>query len=185
MIDYTIAYWINHLGAGTFVDGLSALISSYTFFIGVFVLLAVIILAKDRKKGKIVIVALLIALALHFIITDGIFKGLIGNELYFRERPYIAHPNEIIPIGELSTDASFPSGHVAATLAMLTVLVYYYKKYWPAALIFALLMEFSRIHNGMHYPSDVLAGALFGIAYGKIAICVTKHFIKKKELRGK
>ncbi len=182
MIDYAITYWINHLGAGTFVDSFSILISSLTFLVVFWAAIAVFILVKDRKKGRIAVIALLIALALHFIITTGVMKGFVGNEVYFRERPYIAHPGEIIPIGELGTDASFPSGHVAAALAMLTVLIYYYRKYWPGALIFALLMGFSRVHNGMHYPSDVIAGAIFGIAYGAIAIYVTKNVVKKEEI---
>ncbi len=185
MIDFAIAQWINHLGAGTFVDFFSILISSLTFLVVFWAAIAIFILAKDRKKGRIVIIALLIAIALHLVITDGLMKGLVGNEIYFRERPYIAHQGEIAALGKLGIDDSFPSGHVAATLAMLTVLIYYYRKCWPAALIFALLIGFSRIHNGMHYPSDVVAGALFGIAYGAIAIYATKRIYFTKSIRKK
>jgi undecaprenyl-diphosphatase len=62
---------------------------------------------------------------------------------------------------------------MSSTVSILTVFVYFYKKYWivwTSAILFALLMAFARIHNGMHYPTDVLAGTALGIVYGIIAI---------------
>jgi undecaprenyl-diphosphatase len=106
-------------------------------------------------------------------------KDFVANNIYFKERPYIAYPNEIGFLGTPDMDTAFPSGHVAMTVGLLTVLIFYYRKYWPYALIFALFMAFARIHNGMHYPSDVLFGALFGIVYGLAAVYVSRKFFKK------
>jgi len=72
-------------------------------------------------------------------------------------------------------------------MAMITIFTHYYRKtqstktrlkwitklVWPTGIIFALLMAFSRIHNGMHYPTDVIAGGIFGILYGSIGIYIT------------
>jgi undecaprenyl-diphosphatase len=63
-------------------------------------------------------------------------------------------------------------------LAVLSVFVYYYRKVWPWALGFILLMAFARMHNGMHYPSDVLAGTILGICYGLIAVWLIRKIAK-------
>ncbi len=75
-------------------------------------------------------------------------------------------------VGKAFTDSSFPSSHMASTLGVLTVFVYFYRKTWPLALIFVLLMAFARMHNGMHYPTDVLAGTILGLGYGLLAIYI-------------
>ena len=63
------------------------------------------------------------------------------------------------------SDSSFPSSHVASVVVVLTLWVWKSSKMWFFAIIIALLMALSRIHNGMHYPTDVLAGAVFGVIY--------------------
>lgn len=169
---------INEFGRGTLVDSASKLISSWLFIGIVFAVVFLIVLMKDKKKAKLVLLAVVIALLLHVAITEGIFKGVIG----FRERPYIAYPNEIIPIGNLSTDASFPSGHVSAVAAFCTALIFFHRKnrlVWIISIVAVLIMMFSRIHNGMHYPSDVLAGAVFGIVYGLAGVWAAGKVIKK------
>jgi undecaprenyl-diphosphatase len=179
MVDFAVAKAINQFGSGTFIDSLTKLVSSYAFLVIILMIILIFILIKDRKNGKIIVIALLIAMFLHFAVSEGVMKGIIS----FRERPYMAHSGEIAPLGKLNTDASFPSNHMSSTLAVLTVLIYYYRKYWPVALIFALMMAFARIHNGMHYPTDVLAGAVFGIAWGIIGIYSAKRISKILKIR--
>jgi len=180
MIDLAIAQAINHFGAGSILDYFTMLVSDYVFLILVLALIVALVWLRDKKRRKIVIIALFIALFLHFFITGIVMKGFVANNIYFKERPYLAHPNEIGFLGETDTDTAFPSGHVAMTVGILTVLIFYYKKYWPYALIFALFMGFARIHNGMHYPSDVLFGALFGIVYGLAAVYLSRKFFRKR-----
>lgn len=90
-------------------------------------------------------------------------KQLIG-----RDRPYVAYP-DCITGGEDDPLKSFPSGHAAATTAMSTYLSLRYP-YWyviaPAAL-YTGYTYFARMNLGMHYPTDILVGALIGggIAY--------------------
>ena len=178
MMDFAIAQAINAFGAGTILDYFTLLVSDYIFLALVLALIIALIWFRDKKKVKIVIIALIIALFLHFFITGIIMKGFVAENVYFKERPYLAHPGEIGFLGETDTDTAFPSGHVALTVGILTVLIFYYRKYWPYALIFALFMGFARIHNGMHYPSDVLFGALFGIVYGLAAVYLARRFFK-------
>jgi membrane-associated phospholipid phosphatase len=136
--------------------------------------IAVGILFLDKTNGQIIFLALAIASVLHFLISEGIFKMLLPKYFKTRVRPYLAHPEIIRSRGSRHKDSSFPSSHMSTTLAMLTVLVFFYPVVWPLALIFALFMAYARMHNGMHYPSDILAGTAFGMIYGVIAIYLVR-----------
>ena len=80
---------------------------------------------------------------------------------------------------EKQSDYSFPSGHTAASFAAAVILFLQLpKKYGIPALILAVLISFSRLYLGVHYPTDVLAGAVSGTL---IALAVHWIFEKKKE----
>ncbi|MEI6118168.1 MAG: phosphatase PAP2 family protein [bacterium] len=64
-------------------------------------------------------------------------------------------------MGKQYNDSSFPSSHMVLTVAMATVSILLFPAVRPYAILYALLMAWSRMHNGMHYPSDILAGTLF------------------------
>jgi membrane-associated phospholipid phosphatase len=80
-----------------------------------------------------------------------------------RERPYIAYPDLIYPYS-LEDSSSFPSAHTATAFALATSLSLEYPKWYviaPSAL-WACSVGVSRMNEGVHYPSDVLAGAAIG-----------------------
>lgn len=64
------------------------------------------------------------------------------------------------------SDYSFPSGHTGASFAAASSLLFGKNRMWIPSLILAVLIGFSRLYLYVHYPSDVLAGALIGIMLG-------------------
>jgi undecaprenyl-diphosphatase len=94
----------------------------------------------------------------------------IIKKLFPRKRPYLALERALIPENPLK-DHSFPSGHTTAIFSVVTPLSIQF----PALSLFliplACSVGLSRIFLGLHYPSDVLAGALLGVATG--AICLS------------
>ena len=117
-------------------------------------------------KRKQLLISLAIGSLLFLLVNELTFKHLLLDITGMRLRPYVAHQDLITPIGKQFSDSSFPSSHMASTVMILTILVRLFPVSRPIAIIFALLMAFSRMHNGMHYPSDVLAGTVLGIVYG-------------------
>jgi membrane-associated phospholipid phosphatase len=101
-----------------------------------------------------------------------------------RQRPFLANPN-IIAVGSGSSP-SFPSGHTSVAFASATSLTIAYPKWYVAvpAYAWAASVGYSRMYLGVHYPSDVLAGAVIGAGSAWLMYKANKWLFKKKpELR--
>jgi undecaprenyl-diphosphatase len=82
----------------------------------------------------------------------------VGKAVVHRHRPF-EHQ-----LGPRSSTHSFPSGHTATSFACATVLSYYVPRLRAPLFVLAALIGLSRVYNAMHYPTDVLAGAVLGVA---------------------
>jgi undecaprenyl-diphosphatase len=89
------------------------------------------------------------------------------NAFYFRPRPYVAFPQILSQVDRLfyqPTVSSFPSYPAALTFAFAFGIWLANKKVGAALFGLAVLMSLARIYVGVHYPSDIIAGAIAGIA---------------------
>jgi membrane-associated phospholipid phosphatase len=84
---------------------------------------------------------------------DGLFK-LLANDL----------PGAMVLLIARSADPSFPSDHATGAFALAFGVWLYDRAIGSALLVVAALLSFSRIYVGTHYPGDVIAGALIGVA---------------------
>ena len=103
------------------------------------------------------------------VITAGL-KALVD-----RERPYERYPDRVHPYSRESS-SSFPSSHTAAAFSVATSLSIRYPKWYviaPSAL-WASSVGFSRMNEGVHYPSDVIAGAFLGAGCAVVNIYVNR-----------
>ena len=81
----------------------------------------------------------------------------------------------IPPVG----DPSFPSGHTAVSFAAATAIYAIDKKWGIAAYVFAVVMGFSRLYLGVHFPLDVLGGAVVGTVAAKLVLVAFARFDRK------
>ena len=95
-------------------------------------------------------------------------------ELAARWNAEYVFPNVV----HMPTSWSFPSGHTSSSFAFATAVFANNKKWGIAAYVLAALIGFSRIYLGVHYCTDVLAGAVLGIVYGVIGALVVGAIIK-------
>lgn len=124
----------------------------------VWILLTFVLLAipKTRKAGLAVACALL----LELLVCNLLVKPLVA-----RPRPFSYRPELQLLIPALQ-DASFPSGHTGASFAAVSALFFRKNRLWIPALVLAFLIGVSRLYLYVHFPSDVLAGALLGSLLG-------------------
>ena len=94
--------------------------------------------------------------------------GLVALTLYrylkshlARQRPYLQHGGITLATAPLDL-YSFPSGHTLHAVSFTLVALSYYPELAPLLVPFAVLVAMSRVILGLHYPSDVMAGALLG-----------------------
>lgn len=150
--------WIQaHLRCGL-LDTLMPAVSWTANHGEVWILLAVVLvlIRGQRKRGA----AVGCALVLDLIACNVILKPLIG-----RVRPFAVHPAVELLIPP-PLDASFPSGHTAASFAAVFALKAAGSPLWKPALVLAAAIAFSRLYLYVHWPSDVLGGILLGAACG-------------------
>lgn len=102
------------------------------------------------------------ALAIGLFLGEGLIKHIVR-----RSRP----EDHVLKKSPLTY--SFPSGHTTSAFAALGVLWFMNSNLKYIFLIIALLISFSRLYLQVHYPSDVLAGMLLGIACGKFIVILS------------
>lgn len=111
------------------------------------------------------------------LLTLGL-KAAIG-----RDRPFVVVPEPEPLILGVAGD-SFPSGHAATAAAGATVLARYRPDLLPFVLVLAAGIAFSRVYVGVHYPLDVLAGALVGVATALLTLAAARRRSPRSRTRG-
>lgn len=122
---------------------------------------------KTRKIGF----QMFVSIAITFIIGNLVLKNLVG-----RARPCQIPPHDAVALlVKIPTDYSFPSGHSMNGMTASVALLCNDKRFGIPAVILAVIIAFSRLYNFVHFPTDVLFGAVLGIV---IALIVDKIFAK-------
>ncbi len=182
--DFSVFQWIQEHVWCAFLDVVMPIITVLGEGGWVWIVIAVLFLfmPKYRKAG----VTMAFALILMLILNDGILKNVFA-----RPRPFNFEPFEalyaVFPQGAdgkpellvgLPSSFSFPSGHTSSSFAAAFAILL--NKKWKAgvpALLLAALIGFSRNYLMVHYPTDVLFGALMGVLYAVLAYFLIARFV--------
>lgn len=128
-----------------------------------------LVIPKTRKTGA----AMVASLVMEVICCNIILKPLVG-----RIRPCDVNESVQLLIAR-PTDFSFPSGHTGASFAATSALLFSKNRLWIPAMVLSVLIAFSRLYLYVHYPSDVIAGAMIGMITGWCG-CALINFAKRK-----
>jgi 4-amino-4-deoxy-L-arabinose transferase-like glycosyltransferase/membrane-associated phospholipid phosphatase len=187
-IDLALFRFLNTTLSNPVFDQVMPFASGNRFFMPVLVITGLVLLWKGGRRARL---CLLMA---ALIIPAG--DGLITNTLkhaFARPRPFVTLENVRLygvekkspppepmltaaaPSGQPNHN-SLPSAHAANWFAATMIVLVYYRRSWRFMLPLALTVAFSRIYNGVHYPGDVLVGAMLGAGYAAAGIWAINAF---------
>ena len=154
-----------------FLDAVMPWISRICDHGEIWILLAAVLLLlrKHRWTG----VSLSFALILDLICCNIVLKPLVG-----RVRPFLVN-TAVELLTAPPADASFPSGHTAASFAAVFALRASGSPLWKPAAVLASVIAFSRLYLYVHWPTDVLGGIVVGAVVGTAGAWIAKRLRKK------
>jgi undecaprenyl-diphosphatase len=160
-----------------FFDFLGIFLADYLQYI-LFIFLLYLLFSKKHKKQNraMIIVATMSAVFARYIIKPIILF------FYTTPRPFIFFPEiqPLIKVWQIENFHSFPSGHALIFFALGTTMFLFNKKLGSLFLFSAVLISISRVYVGVHWPIDILAGAILGILTGFFMYYFYKKFKKEK-----
>ena len=174
-IDFLILNFLQENNKNTLLDRIMIFITSLGNMSMVWIIIGIYLLInkKYRKYG----IMLLLSLLLCAIVGNLTLKPLVA-----RIRPFNAMPLIDGLLIKAPLDYSFPSGHTMCSFAPTIVLCYMIKRVGICAVILSTLIGFSRLYLYVHYPSDVVSGAIIGILLGTLSIYLCNMIVNKNNL---
>lgn len=158
----------NLAGQSRLLDFLGVFLADYLGYLMLFS--AVVILsAGSNWRKKFADFSLL---AISLIISRGVLTEVI-RAIYHRQRPFLAL--NFTPLVDQAGTGAFPSGHAAFYFALTGVIWMLDVKWGKRFLIGAILMGLARIYAGVHWPLDIVGGAVVGL----LSVWLSANILKK------
>lgn len=172
-IDLYLFKLLNQTLVNPIFDAVMPFITKEKYLLPVYAIILFFLIWKGGRRGQIVALILIITVIISDQISSSVIKSIVG-----RLRPC----HELIDVRLLvgcGRGKSFPSSHAVNNFAAAIVLTGFFRRYWYIFLGVASLIAYTRVYCGVHYPSDVLAGAIIGSIIGFLSYRVF-IFIKNK-----
>ncbi len=177
-IDTWLLHFINNTLSNPLLDKFFPFITEVKNWYVAYIILFLILVIKGGKIGRIASIALFI-----LIITTDQFSSFFLKNLFARVRPCNVFTNLNVLV-TCTESFSFPSSHAVNNFAVAMFFTKLFPKLKWSFFIVAILQAFSRPYVGVHYPSDVVGGALIGLFFGYIfaflVIKIDSLFIQRK-----
>jgi undecaprenyl-diphosphatase len=172
-LDVAIFTFVNSTLSTTVGDFLWPYITDYDRYLPVRILFVAVWLALMIKGGKRGITAALLVILV--IVCADQLSSFVIKPLVLRPRPcHMVDGTQVVQTVHLLVHCgggkSFPSSHAVNNFAVATLFTFFYRRWAWALFGWASLVSLSRVAVGVHYPSDILGGALIGVAVAAIVL---------------
>lgn len=161
-LDAALARWINGLAGVPVLDWLMVALTVSGTYAAIWLGLGVLAAWRSGAAARGV-VRMAWGLALTGLLVNGVLKPMVD-----RERPFV-HDPAVRLVGPTPSGSSFPSGHAASAVAGACGLAFVWPRRRGLLWTLGAGIAFSRLYLGVHYPIDVVVGALVGWGLARLA----------------
>jgi undecaprenyl-diphosphatase len=170
-IDRTVFLFFNRTVANPVFDFIMPIITELDYWRIPIFLMLLALLIFGGKKGRIVVLLVAIIVTMSDQLSSHVIKPLVG-----RTRPCFVVEGVRLLIHQ-SRSFSFTSSHASNMAAMATLFSVKYPRYKIAFITLAALVAYSRIYVGVHYPADILGGAILGTLCAAIVLWIERRIV--------
>lgn len=175
-LDRELFFLINGKWHAGFWDWLMPLLREPLFWVPVYLFLVVFFLKQHRLKGFAIIAFLLVAVGLADFISASMIKPAVQRLRPCNDLDLAGQVRLLVDCG---SGFSFISSHATNHFALSFFLINLYYKQWkwilPIGFLWAFSVSYAQVYVGVHYPIDVLTGALAGTLIGWMAAQLEKR----------
>lgn len=175
-IDTQLFFFVNNGLSNPVFDWLMPFITTKQNWYPLFLIIIIGLLWKGGKKGRIVVLLLIPVITLSDQIAASVIKPWVDRVRPCQAFEAMGTVNMLIG---MKTSPSFPSNHAANSFAAAAFFAHFYPERRWLYYTIAALVAFSRVYVGVHYPIDVLAGAILGFLCAFIVYFAYEWISKK------
>jgi undecaprenyl-diphosphatase len=169
-LDVSLFYLLNGKAQNPVLDFVMPILTTLDYWRIPIIVLAVGLVIFGKKRGRIVVLLLVLGITLSDQICNSVLKPLVG-----RVRPCNVLANVHLLVG-CTKAFSFPSSHATNIFTGMSIFSFVYPKLKIGFFVIAALVAYSRVYVGVHYPFDVAAGVALGIACAVTVIVLYQLF---------
>lgn len=169
-----------HIGlSNALFDFLMPLLRKPVFWLPLYIFIIIYSIVVYKKRGYFIIGMLLLTFAISDLTSSRLIKK---NVKRIRPCNQAALSSQIIHRVDCGTGYSFPSSHAANHFAIAVFLIGVFYKRWkpiaPFAVFWAAVIGFAQVYVGVHYPTDIIAGAMLGVLISLFTLFIYKKCFK-------
>jgi len=177
-VDHHIFYYLNRVWTNSAFDYVLPLLTDLhknPIALGIFAVLLIVWLALGRLQSLKCILVLIFVISISDALSHRVFKPF-----FQRERPQYLAQTQVLT--EKQAGWSFPSSHATNCFAAAATVGSFFPPFRAYLMAFAALVAYSRVYVGVHYPLDVLVGALLGLLLAYAAYWIWLGLVERYEI---
>jgi len=195
-IDVWLFFLINRSGQNAFFDVYMPFMSDLRNFYIPIVLLLLYLIIRKSIKTRTVAVAIILLIGMSEWVSSDLLKPAFNRPRPYHSLSHVHYYDRMAKTWNVTPELketirgrslSLPSSHATNIFAAAFFMTFFFRRLWPVCYIIAVSVGYSRVYLGVHFPFDVLLGAIVGTLCGTLLAWLAHRvilYLEKRQLSG-